>query len=251
MMMRVLVAVLLAAFFCAPSMGQEENEARRAFYRGNDLFEAGDYAGAVEAYSAALESGPRSASLHFNLGNAWLREERPGHAIHQFRRAAELAPRDGDIEANLQVAHERAGLAAPESRTGLLRALFFVHERLTVREALWLFAGLWFAGFFLLHARLVWGRPRGLTIAILLIVLGGGVLASLLIRTQGYGQTPTAIVVAPTAAAWSGRSEETFGKLFELAEGEEVEVLERDDVWMKIAAGERKGYVRRAHVRAL
>lgn len=247
-------ALLAMAMLIAMTSGvlaQDETAAQRAFFRGNDLFEKGDFEAAVEAYSEALEKGSRSPALHFNLGNAWLRLERPGHAIHQFRLARELAPRDGDIAANLAVAHERAELPAPEERSGIFRALFFVHERLTRTEALFLFAALWLLGFGLLHARLLWRRPRGLILPLLLIILGAAVLTSLAIRSVDTGRSRTAIVVAPTAPAWSGRSEESFGKLFELPEGQEVEVLESDENWIKIAAGTRKGYVRRAQLREL
>jgi tetratricopeptide (TPR) repeat protein len=252
MRLAVLSLVFLAmAAAVLPAQGDEENDTRRAFYRGNDLFESGDFEAAADAYRQAIEEGATSPALHFNFGNACLRLGRVGHAIHQFRLAQRLAPRDGDIAANLKVAHERAGLAAPEERRGILRLLLFAHERLTLREALICFAAFWFLGFILLHTRAIWRRPRGLVVPALCLLVGAALFISLFLRSQEVGEQPRAIVVAPTVAAWSGRSEESFGKLFELPEGQEVEVLEEDEEWFKIAASERKGYVRRSLLRKL
>lgn len=57
--------------------------------RGNRLFRAGDYAGAVEAYRAALADGEESAALRYNLGTALLKLGRYAEAEEQLRAALE------------------------------------------------------------------------------------------------------------------------------------------------------------------
>ena len=74
-----------------------------AYNQGNQLYARKDYAGAAAAYRKALEPGP-SAAACYNLGNALFKSGQVGRAIVQYRRAYRLAPRDGDVRANLEFA---------------------------------------------------------------------------------------------------------------------------------------------------
>ena len=73
------------------------------FNEGNVLYNEGNYADAVARYEAALSTVHHPA-LYYNLGNAYFKLGRSGQAILNFRRAHFLAPRDGDITANLEFA---------------------------------------------------------------------------------------------------------------------------------------------------
>jgi tetratricopeptide (TPR) repeat protein len=77
--------------------------------QGDAAYQAGDYESAVAAYGAVLEQGYHSASLHYNLGNAWYRLGRPGLAILHYERALLRAPRDPDVRHNLALARQLAG----------------------------------------------------------------------------------------------------------------------------------------------
>lgn len=74
---------------------------------GNTAYINGDYARAIECYEAILAEGTYSAKLFYNLGNAYFKENRPGPAILNYRRALRLAPGNEDIRYNLQVAESR------------------------------------------------------------------------------------------------------------------------------------------------
>mgnify|MGYP001323222883 CR=1 FL=1 len=93
-----------------------------AYNQGNRLYARQDYAGAAAAYQRAQAAGP-SAAACYNLGNALFKAGRVGQAIVQYRRARYLAPRDGDVRANLAFARSyRADklLTAPEPLTQFL-----------------------------------------------------------------------------------------------------------------------------------
>ena len=72
-----------------------------------------NYASAAAAYEKMTQTGPVSAAVYFNLGNAWFKAGQIGRAICAYRRARELAPRDPDVRANLQFARSQPGLGAP------------------------------------------------------------------------------------------------------------------------------------------
>lgn len=108
------------------------------FDEANGKFEAGDFAGAVEAYEAMLaEEGPRAA-VFYNLGNSYQRLGKFGPAILAYERARLLTPRDPDLRANLALARKAA---AAFEETGINPRLHAVLHFLSRNEWSWLVAG--------------------------------------------------------------------------------------------------------------
>lgn len=70
------------------------------FHEGNSAYENGDYPAAIKAYEEALKQG-HTVAVHFNLGNAYLKNEQPGLAVLHYERALLLDPRNPDVRANL------------------------------------------------------------------------------------------------------------------------------------------------------
>lgn len=78
------------------------------FEQGNKLYVEGNYSGAITEYEKILRAGYESSQLYYNLGNAYFRDGQLGMAIANYIRARRLAPRDDDIRANLEFAHQFA-----------------------------------------------------------------------------------------------------------------------------------------------
>lgn len=70
------------------------------YNRGNEHFENGDFTQAIESYERALEV-VRHPDLYYNLGNSYFKQGSMGKAILNYRRAFLFAPRDRDINQNL------------------------------------------------------------------------------------------------------------------------------------------------------
>src|SRR5262245_61832934 len=66
--------------------------ATEAFLRGNKLYQAGDYAGALTAYQEVANRGLTAPELEYNLGNAALKSGKIGPAVLHFRRALARRP---------------------------------------------------------------------------------------------------------------------------------------------------------------
>jgi tetratricopeptide (TPR) repeat protein len=82
----------------------------------NQAYTAGRYEEAARGFQELINAHGFSASLCFNLANA---EEKAGHtglAILNYERARYLAPGDADIDHNLQLAREQAGLKSNSLR---------------------------------------------------------------------------------------------------------------------------------------
>lgn len=81
-MKTVRLTILCSLILSLPSYAQKENKYIRS---GNDLFAAGQYEQAEEAYHDASQIAPDSYKANFNLGSAQYKQENYDEAINNFR----------------------------------------------------------------------------------------------------------------------------------------------------------------------
>ena len=112
------------------------------FKSANQLYDAGKSAEAAAAYE---KIEPRTANVHYNLGNAHFREGKLGLAILDYERARRMAPRDPDILANLKFAEQRLGVddvnAPPRAWQRFLRSV--IESRSSTEWGIYELAALW------------------------------------------------------------------------------------------------------------
>jgi tetratricopeptide (TPR) repeat protein len=89
--------------------------------RGAAAYGAGDYASALEQYTAAVARNPRDAESLSNLGQVLVRLNRAAEAIPYFERAIALIPSRWTYQFNLARAHGQTG-NWPEAVAGYRRA---------------------------------------------------------------------------------------------------------------------------------
>ncbi len=77
---------------------------RATFERANQLYEAGQYAAAINLYEQLTAKGIANADLFYNLGNAYSQLGKANQGVEYYMRAAQLAPRDGQVAARLKQA---------------------------------------------------------------------------------------------------------------------------------------------------
>lgn len=224
------MSALWALAFCASALAQ--NPAADA----QKKYDAGDYHGAATAYAQAAARSPRSAALHYNLGNALYKAGRLGTAIASYQRAFDIRPRDPDMRYNLDFALKKAGEElVPAGVPPLLwRSFHWLSER-ELAGLHWL--SCWAA---LLLAGLMIRRPRwrdslgpwGAAAFALWLGFGAWWLA-----LRGLEGGPRAVIVRPTAEVRAGPGE-NFPASFTAPEGRRVEILSEaagsDGVWLEI-----------------
>jgi hypothetical protein len=103
--MRRFQLILLAGFVVLSVRATWAQTPEDVFNRGNELYRAGQYQGALKEYEKIIKQGLVSAELYFNLGNTYYRDEQLARAILSYERAAKLRPSDPDIEHNLKLAY--------------------------------------------------------------------------------------------------------------------------------------------------
>jgi tetratricopeptide (TPR) repeat protein len=237
--LKVLSAILLALGGLAGYAGAQEDtlvhaEPAEAFLAGNQAYENGDYARAIRAYAALIDQGTASGMVHFNLGNAYLRNGELGSAIAELRRSHNLQPRDGDIQANLTFARQttRDAIAPPEP-SAVLSTLLFWHYGLSrselaaalvlVNVLFWTLAALRL--FFRESEILRWasiGAFAGL------VLIGGSVAA------HQFVPRPVAVIMPQEIDAYAAPDGEAVVR-FKLHAGTEVLIRDERDGWLRIA----------------
>ena len=99
---------LLTLFASLPAAAAQGSPLAEA----NALYEESRFSEAAAAYQELLAEHPDEPMLHYNLGNAFFRQQTPGslgRAVASYLRAFALDPRDADIRHNLKLALGNAG----------------------------------------------------------------------------------------------------------------------------------------------
>lgn len=239
-----------------------------AFERANAQYESGDFAGAVESYTRAVESGIEVPELFYNLGNAYFKEGDLGRAILWYERARRLSPRDADLRENLDLTRSlirdqelvpsrprwrRVALAWHHDTTagesvvvasvlyaifGLVGVLFVFRESAAVSRV--------YAKASLLSPGRLLGLDKsqdlGLAMAVVLIV-GGAFGYSAVSKIRAEKSRPTGVVLAEEASVFSGPSRDAPVQ-FKVHEGTLVSVRDARPGWLRVdLPGDLSGWI--------
>jgi len=235
----------ICVLLCPYRASAEDSTA--AFDAANKLYAEGRFAEAAVAYETMLANGQASPALYFNLGNAFFKADRMGHAIAAYRQAGQLSPRDPDLRANLQFARNQ--VQGPTLRPSRWERWL---GTLNLNEWTWLSAGALWLTFALLTVRQLrpalakplktWAFAAGATTVLLMVCLA--------LAFAGSSKSKTAIVTALEAAVRSGPLDES-PNAFTARDGAELRVLDEKGDWLEVTDGARRGWVKRTQVVAL
>lgn len=151
-------------------------QAEDTFDKANSAYADNEFGQAVKLYNNILEEGLSSAELHFNLGNAYFKQNDLANAIYHYEKALQYNPADQEIKENLEIANTQTIDKienAPESNLNSL--MFTITHAMKLNSWAWLSIGLsvLFGVFMVLYFRssTTKGKRRNFSIAIVLVVL--------------------------------------------------------------------------------
>lgn len=165
------------------------------FDKANSLYEAGKYQEAKRAYDDLVKTGPLSANLFYNLGNAEWKLGNSGEAAADYERALALEPSHPQARANLDFVRDQTG-AKTAAQEWWQRALGAIDAN---TAALLLAACGWVALFCLAVVLL---RPEGRSgpvVTLAICLLAGAYAAGCL--WEANGQATKAVVIAKSTQA--------------------------------------------------
>ena len=237
----LLLAGLLVAITVLSPQVKADVEAVDA---ANQLYATGHYAEAIQLYEGQVVRGVQDSALFFNLGNAYFQQGDLGRAVLNLERAAQLNPRDADIQINLGLVREQTTELFAAEPVGPLAVLADATGWMTANETAVIILGFWFLLGFLILARRQAnsGKARkalqiGALVVLVLLLISGASLASrsFLEKTQ-----PAGVVVSPTVAVSNGPGVE-YATEFTLNGGTEVNFTATQGEWVRLAVPEGAG----------
>jgi tetratricopeptide (TPR) repeat protein len=100
-------------------------QADTQFAKANEEYAAGHFKEAIDGYEMLVQSRQWSATIFYDLGNAYFRTSDFGRAILNYERALALEPRHPEADANLRIARDEAralelAVSAPERSLQLI-----------------------------------------------------------------------------------------------------------------------------------
>ena len=215
------------------------------FQEGLGALREGDASTAVTALQDALDAGGRNPAVYHALGDSLYRLDRRGEAAVAWRRGLLLAPRNGDIAANLD--HLRGQFRDRVDPPAGHRGVFFWQSQLAPVESAAL-SSIAFAFAFLLGFLGRLNRFRGgdgLSSSPKWAALGATVLGFLLLisTADAYFGRQGAVITTPEVEVRSALGPAGVS-LFILHEGAEVLVEDRTETHQLIVLSDgRKGWV--------
>lgn len=218
--------------------GLADSNPEVAFEAANKYYAENKFPEAAAAYEKLTQAGAVSPALLFNLGNAQFKSGHVGQAVVAYRRAAQMAPRDADLRANLQFA--RSQVQGATVRPGFL-------ERSSGLLSLNEWAGLSAAGLWLTFGLLAWRQFRpsqAMTLrppiraAFVLTLLCAGALA-FAYHAQSPGRT---VVVISRETPVRITPNDEARPAFTANDGAELRVLDRKDNWLQVTDGSARNY---------
>lgn len=212
--------------------------AQNGFEMGNDLYKAGKYEQAIDAYGSVLKTNQHSSELYFNLGNCYYKLNKVAPAIYSYEKALVLSPNDRVVENNLRFAQKRTidevKVVPKVGFAKLLRdftAIYHYNTWAWVAIGLAISFLLAFLGYYFSETTVV--KRISFFVMFALVVFIFIVVAAAVFEKSHYDNEKPAIVFAEIAEV---RSEPQKGSpvIFLLHEGTKVYVEEKVDSWKKV-----------------
>ncbi|MDR0993913.1 MAG: tetratricopeptide repeat protein [Verrucomicrobiota bacterium] len=232
---------LLALLILLPGGASGAVDAARyqaVFAKASRAYDENRMEEAIRDWQSLVDAGQRLTPVWFNLGNAYYRNGQLGNAIHAYRQAWYLSPRDPDIRANLGFAAQTAGIALP-SHPALVAWMLDISRREWLQAAslfFWLAtatAVLWIL-FPRFRAIL---RPLPWALAALLLLSMAGLLVH-----QQWIQRPECVVMEGPSSVLSGPFEAAT-PLLSIPEGTIVRRTAQRGGWSEIRYDSTTGWL--------
>jgi len=221
------IAFLLSAFWAGSSSAQPDAD----FTKANQEYAQSHFKEAISGYEALVRAGQWSATLFYDLGNAYFRTGDFGRAILNYERALALERRHPEATANLQIVRDEARALELQQSWPERYLQFASVNQYCIAAAI----AFWLGVFALIS--LIFGRRRSATlIAVLIFCLLISIVASYAVYALegGTNGSPLAIVTGKDVQARLATAD-TANSVLALPPGSEIKILSTRGDWIYAA----------------
>ena len=207
------------------------------FYKANNYYNNSKYLESINIYESILAAGWESSNLYYNLGNSYFRQNQIGQSIWAYNKALKMDPRNEDLIKNLSIAEAKI-----KDRIILPDEFYFVKvygnfkSRYTLKE--WLLAGgiivLFTVVSFLISEFHIFNNLKIVRVVKILILLTVTIHIVILDKFFDDDDDKFGIIIDNQVKAYSGPFYGDNSILFNINEGTEVMIKQRQQNWTKI-----------------
>jgi tetratricopeptide (TPR) repeat protein len=219
--------IAFLAFWAGSSSAQPDPD----FTKANQEYAQGHFKEAISGYEALVRAGQLSATLFYDLGNAYFRTSDFGRAILNYERALALEQHHPEAMANLQIARDEARALELQQSWAERYLRFASVDQYCVAAAI----AFWFAAFVIVM--LIFARRRSATLIAVLIfclLIGAGAIYSVYTLERGSKGSALAIVTGKDVQARLATAD-TANSVLALPPGSEVKILSTRGDWIYAA----------------
>jgi tetratricopeptide (TPR) repeat protein len=201
------------------------------FTKANQEYAQGHFAEAISSYEALVRAGQWSATLFYDLGNAYFKTGDFGRAILNYERALALEQHHPEAMANLQIARDEARALELQQSWAERYLRFASVDQYCVAAAI----AFWFAAFVIVM--LIFARRRSATLIAALVsclLLGAISIYAVYTLERGTNGTALAIVTGKDVQARLATAD-TANSVLALPPGSEVAILSTRGDWIYAA----------------
>ena len=240
------VALLLSMGF---SMNIQAKDIDSLWTAGVQDYTDGKFADAAAAWTSIEESGQKSATLYYNLGNAWFKQGNYPKAILNYERALRLDPSYSDARYNLEFTNNFVQDKIEPVPEFILKSFaskmcYLMSSNAWAAIFLVLLAAALMMGLLFLLGASVGKRRLGFYCGIVLLLLSAGALSFSVWQKSDSVKTDAAIVMSPVSSVKSSPSSGSSKDLFVIHEGTKVTILDEVGTWKNISLADgRQGWI--------
>ncbi|UCD18293.1 MAG: hypothetical protein JSV44_05115 [Candidatus Zixiibacteriota bacterium] len=239
---------LLAAILCLTFLGARASDLNpdSLFTAASTHYEKMEFARALADFQQLEKTGYVSASLYFNIGNCYFKQEQLGYAILYYYRARRIDPTDDDIASNLAFARQFMAVSLEGIKINPVTSFMdSIISPFTLDLLAWTASAV-FIALLLFFSAIVYFRFTGMFIRLtgymlIMLLLAVSIMTTYKYRTDFMAER--GVVVAEEAGVYSGPGADhdlefvgSYGLTFEL---ERVE----GDFYLVIFENKRKGWI--------
>lgn len=216
---------------------------------GNSFYQEKKYNEAIDSYQKIIDKNYESATLFYNLGNAYFKNEENGMALLWYERALKLDPSNEDIQHNIAFVNQKL-----DDKIDLLPELFLHRWYVSVASSLtsnqwavvsiFLFIILLVAILFFLLSHHSWLKSGSIFIIFFsLIIFIFSVLFSY--RNSNLSENNPEAIILKSVINGKSTPNESGTDLFVIHEGLKVKITDQLNDWVeiKLPNGE-KGWIK-------